>query len=274
MSRETTPHARSGARGAAWREPTVRVSRGTERRAMRVLGAVGAVVVALLTAASPGTAQVMDDEVYTFVLVDQLEYAPGGHAQPLEWEALSWIGGDYNRLWLRTEGEYETEERAGHVEVQAHYGRLVAPFWDALIGLRYDAPVGREAGDGRAFLAVGLQGLAPYLFEVAPFVFVSEDGDVSARLEASYHLLFTQRLIAELELEVNVALQDVPAHGVGSGLNDVELGFRVRYEIMRELAPYVGYSWTRRFGETADLVRAAGGEAGEGAFVAGLRVWY
>src|SRR5690606_37411394 len=96
MRRETTPHARGGARGVAWREPTARVSRGTERRAMRVLGAVGAVV-ALLMAASPGTAQVMDDEIHTFVLVDRFEYAPGGDARPLEWEALSWTGGDYNR---------------------------------------------------------------------------------------------------------------------------------------------------------------------------------
>ncbi|MFW6089601.1 MAG: copper resistance protein B [Gemmatimonadota bacterium] len=262
---------------AARRESAASTNRAPGRRALRAIravGAAGAVVLALLIAAAPGAAQVLDDEIYTFVLLDRFEYAPGMEARPVEWEALSWIGGDYDRLWLRTEGEYETAERAGHLEVQAHYGRLIAPFWDVLVGMRHDVAFSEDAADGRAFLSVGLEGLAPYLFELSPFVFVSQDGDISARLEASYHLLFTQRLVAEPELEVNVALQDVPEHGIGSGLNDVELGFRLRYEIVREIAPYVGYSWTRRFGQTADLVRAAGGEAGEGAFVAGLRVWY
>ena len=231
---------------------------------------VGAVM--LLALPQGVRAQIFDDEIYTMVLFDQLEYAPGPSERPISLEATSWTGGDINRLWVRAEGDQSTLENEGEAEVEALYGRLVTPFFDALAGARLDTRWG-DNGQTRGFLAVGLQGLAPYWFEVEPTLYVSQDGDVSARLVAAYALLFTQRLILEPELEVGAAVQEVPEWGVGSGVGDLGLGLRLRYEIRRKFAPYVGYSWNRRFGETADFARADGEPVSGAAFVFGVRMW-
>ena len=207
-----------------------------------------------------------------FVLLDELEYAPGNAQRPVNLDGRMWYGGAYQRLWVRAEGEQTTAlgDNVGEGEAQVLYGRLIDPFWDAVVGVRVDRSWGHES-DGRVHLAVGLLGLAPYRFELEPTIFVSTEGDVSARIEAEFPVLITQRLIAEPVLEVNAALQGVPRFGVRSGLNDYELGLRVRYEIIREIAPYVGWSRTRRFG---------GGDSAEGEgvssdnqLVVGLRLW-
>ncbi len=239
-------------------------------------GGAGLVAAALALLVGPGSVggQVMDDVIYTFVAVDELEYAPGPAERPFLLSGELWTGGDYNRLWFKADGERSTVRSEGEYEAQALYGRFVASYWDAQVGARLDARHGEGARDVRAHLVLGLQGLAPYWFELEPALFVSQDGDVSARLEASYDLLFTQRLILEPELEANLAVQDVPEWAMGSGLSDVELSARLRYEIVRELAPYVGISWHRRVGDTADFVRAAGGDASEPTFVAGVRAWW
>ena len=257
----------------------------TERRrwwaasALRIAAALGGLAVAL---ASPADAQgiglkqlkhMMAWGEGSLILFDQLEYAPGGAGGPMSLDAVGWYGGAYNRLWFRAEGEQLTSESGGEGEAQLSYGRLVTAYFDALAGVRVDQHWGEES-DTRAHLALGLQGLAPLRFEFSPTLFLSQDGDVSARLEAEYQLLITQRLVASPEIEVNAALQEVPEWGVGKGLNDAELGMRLRYEIRREFAPYVGYAWTRRFGETADLGRLEGGAVSEGVFVAGLRMWF
>lgn len=209
----------------------------------------------------------------SLVLFDRLEYLPDESlGRPINLDLTGWYGGAYNRLWFRGEGEQRTARKGGEAEAHVYYGRLVTPYWDALAGVRVDRHWGEESGT-RGHLAVGVVGLAPMRFELSPTVFLSQDGDLSARLEAEYQVLITQRLVAEPELELNAAVQAVPEWGVGSGLNDVEVGLRLRYEIRREFAPYLGYSWTRRFGETADLTRTEGGSAGDGTFVAGLRVW-
>lgn len=209
----------------------------------------------------------------SLILFDQLEYAPGGEGRPLSVDATGWYGGAKNRLWFRAEGEQLTSMSGGEGEAQLSYGRLVTAYFDALAGVRVDQQWG-DAIPTRAHLAVGLVGLAPMRFEFSPTLFLSQDGDLSARLEAEYQLLITQRLVASPEIELNAALQEVPEWGVGSGLNDVELGLRLRYEIKREFAPYVGWVWARRLGGTADFARAAGEEAVEDGFVAGLRVWF
>ena len=207
------------------------------------------------------------------VLFDQLEYAHGGKGRPLSLDATAWYGGAKDRLWLRAEGEQLTGKGGGEGEAQLFYGRLITAYFDALAGVRVDQHWGEESAT-RAHLAVGLTGLAPLRFEFSPTLFLSQDGDLSARLEAEYQLLITQRLVASPEIALNAAVQSVPDWGVGSGLNDAELGLRLRYEIRREFAPYVGYAWTRRFGETADLGRLEGGAVSEGGFVAGLRMWF
>ncbi|HET7275875.1 MAG TPA: copper resistance protein B [Longimicrobiaceae bacterium] len=244
---------------------------------------VGVTLVLLLLAlARPAAAQgigleqlreMMDWGTGSLLLFDELEYAPGASGQPVGLEATAWYGGAYNRLWVRAEGEQLTAEGGGEAEVEALYGRLITPYFDAVGGVRVDGRWGEDDA-ARALLVLGVQGLAPYWFEIAPTLYVSQDGDLSGRFAASYELLFTQRLIAEPELEVNAALQEVPEFGVGAGFNDVELGLRLRYEIRREVAPYFGYSWTRRVGGSADFARAEGEPVSDGAFVAGLRMWF
>lgn len=209
----------------------------------------------------------------SLVLFDKLEYAPEAEGRPLSLDLTGWYGGAYNRLWFRAEGEQLTTVSGGEGEAQLSYGRLVTPYWDALAGVRVDQHWGEESGT-RAHLAVGVIGLAPMRFELSPTLFLSQDGALSGRLEAEYQVLVTQRLVAEPEIELNAALQSAPEWGVGKGLNDMELGLRLRYEVRREFAPYVGYAWTRRFGETADLGRLEGGAVSEGVIVAGLRTWF
>lgn len=232
-----------------------------------------AVVLAMISV-GPGSAQIIDQATYTYVALDELEYAPGAAERPMAFSGELWHGGDYNRLWVKADGEASTLESAGELELQALYGRFVTPFWDAQIGFRVDTRYGGGDTAFRAHFALGLQGLAPYWFEVDPTLYVSQDGDVSARLEASYDLLFSQRWILEPDLEMSVAIQDVPEWGAGRGLNDVGLGARLRYEIVREFAPYVGVSWERRIGETADLARAAEEHVSGTSFVAGVRAWW
>lgn len=239
-------------------------------RSWALLGALTAVSVYAL----PAAAQTMDDKIYTYVLFDELEYVPGGAEEPVEYNGQMWIGGDFDRLWLKSRGEQSTLEREGRFEGQALYSRTTSAFWNTQVGVRVDHLYGPGPNATRGHLALGIQGLAPYWFEVESFLFVSHEGDVSARVEASYELLFTQRLILEPEIELNGAVQSVPEFGVGSGLSDLELGARVRYEFAREFAPYVGISWVRLFGETADLARLGAGPVSDANFVAGLRWWY
>jgi len=226
-------------------------------------------------AAEPGWPEPVEDrQIFSMLLVEELEYRSNQGADTLKWDAQAWIGGDYNKLWLRTEGADQLSGGSGgEWEVQALYSRLVAPFWDFQAGLRYDRLYG-EQDRGRAFAVIGFEGLAPYRFEVTPALFISEDGDISARLGASYELLFTQRLILQPSVEINAAAQKVEEFGVGSGINDIELGLRLRYEIKREFAPYIGVSWTNKFGGTADIARSEGERTEEFAVVAGLRVMF
>lgn len=207
-----------------------------------------------------------------FVLVDQLEYSPAGRGRPLNVEARAWYGGAYNRIWLRAQSEQATTSREGEAEVELLYGKLVDPFWDAVIGVRVDRHWGDE-DPGRILFGVGFLGLAPYRFELEPTLFVSPRGEISARLEAGYQVLITQRLVAEPEFEVNAAVQRVPRFGVARGINDFETGVRVRYEFRREFAPYVGWSMSRRVGGSTNIAREHGEPVAENRFVAGFRVW-
>ena len=214
-----------------------------------------------------------NEKVYSFVLFDILEAAPTLEGGPVQWDMIGSIGKQYNRFWIKSDGNLSTSQRTGEMEFQALYSRLIAPFWEAQAGVRFD--VGYAGGETktRAQLVVGLEGLAPYWFELEPAAFISQDGDISASLTGSYDLLVTQRLILQPRLDVAVALQEVEQWGVGAGLNSFGLGMRLRYEIRREFAPYVGLSWTRLTGGTADLARLEGEGTNTLSLVVGVRLW-
>ncbi len=221
----------------------------------------------------PGLSAAADQNLYSLTLLDLFEVSPAAEGVPGRVEGLYRVGTDYTKFYLRGSGEGQVADQTGGAEVQALYSRLITAYFEAQAGVRVDT----EFGDGdlraRPFVVVGLEGLAPYFFEVEPALFVSYQGDVSARFTGSYDLLLTQRLVAQPRVETNLALQRVEDWGVGSGLNDVELGLRLRYEIRREIAPYVGVNWTTRYGDAADVARAEGGSASEAAVVVGLRLW-
>lgn len=218
---------------------------------------------------------VKDNQTFSFVLIDQLEIRTVDGPTTLNWDAVGWVGGDIRRFWFKTEGDVGlSADTGGEAEIQALYGQLIAPFWDFQAGLRYDRLYGPGPDRGRGFAVVGIQGLTPYLFEVDASLFISEDGDVSARLTGEYELLLAQRLILTPEAEVNLAAQRVENFGVGSGLNDIELGLRLRYEISRKFAPYVGINWQRKFFETADLAREEGESVGDFSVLAGVRLLF
>lgn len=150
------------------------------------------------------------------------------------------------------------------------WDRIVSRWWNLQAGVRHDF----GEGPSRDWVAVGVQGLAPYFFDVEATAYLGDSGRTAARFSAEYDLLFTQRLVLQPQFEVNLYGKDDPANRIGSGLSNLELALRLRYEFRREFAPYVGLVWTRRFGNTADFARAAGEDASDVQFLAGLRVWF
>ena len=221
------------------------------------------------------SAPVNDEQIFTYLLLDQLEYRSnrdGGNT--LRWDGQGWIGGDYNKLWIKTEGERQTARSSGDAEVQALYSRLVAPFWSFQAGVRHDVRYGGISNPSRTMAVIGFQGLAPYEFDVEPVLFIGKGGDVSARLTGTYDVLLTQRLIAQPRFETSVSSRKVEQFDIGSGFNYVELGLRVRYEIKREIAPYIGVSWLRKLGSTAGMARNAGSPVDNLSVAAGLRLWF
>ena len=203
--------------------------------------------------------------------VDQLEIAIGEDSEGYRWEGLHfWYGGDIDKLWLKSEGEGRFGEGFERGEVQTLWSHAIGPWFDLQAGARLEFGRGPE----RPGLVVGLLGLAPYWFEVDGAVFLSSEGDVSARAEAEYDLRITQRLILQPRVEAELALQDVPELGIGSGVSSLEAGARLRYEIAREFAPYVGVEYERTFGDTARFARASGEDAGGWRLVLGIRAWF
>ncbi len=240
-----------------------------------------ALAIACLVLAVASTAHAEDSQTHdmmkwgreTFVMSEVLEIAPMADDGGIRYDLVAWAGGAWNRIWAKAEGDQSTRSKQGSSELQLLYGRLISPFWDVQMGARLDLGYGNGDVNTRTSLAVGLQGLAPGWFEVEPTVFVSQKGDISGNLTASYDLLFAQRLVAQGRFETSAAVQDVPEFGVGSGIGSIELGLRLRYEIARQFAPYVGVSWQRLLTETADLARAAKLPVSDVALVAGLRLW-
>lgn len=204
------------------------------------------------------------------VLFDRLEMPIGGNGGDYVWKAQAWYGGDHDKIRIKSEGEGSFDGGADESEVQALWSRAVTTWFDLQAGVRYDW---RPEPD-RGYLVLGLQGLMPYRFEVDAAAFLSEDGDLSARFEAEYDLLITQRLILRPGTEVKLALQDVPELGLGRGINGVEVGLRLRYEVAPQFAPYAGLQWERKLGQAADLARLAGDSTADLFMSAGVNFWF
>jgi copper resistance protein B len=212
----------------------------------------------------------MDDRQRTgMVLFDQLEWRNTAEGNAAVWDAEGWYGGDINKVWLRSEGE-RVAGTTQNARADLLWDHTFARWWSVQAGGRQDF----GSGPGRTWAAFGVQGLAPYWFNTEATFYVGEQGRTAARLKAEYELLFTQRLILQPEAEANLYGKSDSARQLGSGLSDLEIGLRLRYEVRRELAPYIGVVWSRQFGGTADRVRESGGNPSDVQFVAGVRAWF
>ena len=207
----------------------------------------------------------------TAVLIDSIEASFGDGEETYSWNAQGWTGGDINRFWWKTEGEGEFGGKLHEAEVQALYSRAIAPFWDVQAGVRQDF---RPDGDDTTHLTVGIQGVAPYWFEMSAAAFLSTEGDLTARAEAEYDQRLTQKWILQPAIEVAMSASDIPELEIGSGLTSIMAGLRLRYEIRKEFAPYVGVEWSRSLGDTADYAKARGGEADDMRLVVGIKAWF
>jgi copper resistance protein B len=207
----------------------------------------------------------MDDRWYSKVSFDELEVA-GDHTR--SWDAHAWLGKDLQGLWLKTEGR-RSGGATEHAEVQALYSRAVAPYWDLQTGYRHDFQP-----NGADWAVLGVRGLAPYFFDVEASLFLGENARTALRLKASHQLLLTQRLILTPEAQLDAFGGDDPLLRNGSGISDLELGLRLRYEIRREIAPYVGVRLRKKLGGAKDFARAFGEQTSDTQWVAGLRFWF
>ena len=210
-----------------------------------------------------------DDPLLAMLVVDQFEIQAGSDDDPLAWDAEGWLGKDMNKLWIKTDGKY-VDGAGEDMELQVLYSRAIAPFWDLQAGWRRDI---RPRPD-RDWLALGVKGLAPYYFDIDAAVFMGENGQTSARLQVEYEFMFSQRLILVPEIELNFYGRDDQATGIGSGLAEIEAGLRLRYEIRREFAPYIGVNWSHLYGQTADYAREEDEDTDDFRFVAGIRFWF
>ena len=207
---------------------------------------------------------------FSQLMLDRLEYRAHKGANGYAWEGEGWIGGDINRLAFKTEGEGEVGGPLESAELQALYSRALNPWFNVEAGVRQDF----RPSPQRTYAVVGIEGLAPYWFEVGAQAFLSTKGDAHLRLEGSYDQRITQRLILQPRLEIDASASDIPELEIGSGLSSIEAGLRLRYEFRKEFAPYVGIEWSRAFGDTADYIEARGGETDDTRFVVGLKAWF
>lgn len=228
-------------------------------------------VAAVCLPVSSALAEKMDDDLFWLVKIDQLEYRIQDGNDLIAWDGQGRVGTDDYKFVLKIEGEYETQEdKFENAEVQVRYQHIISDFFDAHVGLRYDI----KPDPSRTYFVAGVNGLAPQWFEADASVFVSEKGDVSARLELEYDVRLTQKLILEPSAEISVALTDDEPTGVGSGLSDIELGLRLRYELAREFAPYIGVNWERKIGKTANFAGAEGEDSNVMSYVLGVRAFF
>jgi copper resistance protein B len=225
-----------------------------------------------VTSALPGLKPPdMGHQLFVHALLDQFEGRTNGPDNEFRWDGEGWIGTDMNRLWIKSEG-FAGNGIVSDGDQEFLYDRPIPRlrYFDAQVGVREDI----DSGPLRSWAAIGIEGLAPYFFEFAPTLYIGRNGDVAGRINAAYELLFTQRLIAEPQAELNFYSQDDPARGTGSGLSEIDTGIRLRYEFSRKFAPYIGFAYNGKYGDTANFARRAGESTSDPRFVFGVRAWY
>ena len=225
--------------------------------------------VTCLTYAEDSIADAGDDPLLLTVILDQMEMREAAGDNSFSWDGEGWLGYDLQKFWVKTEGE-RTAGNTDDAELQFLYSKAIDRYWDFQLGVRYDF----EPSPSRSWAVIGVKGLAPYFFDIDAALFIGESGRTALRFEAEYELLLTQRLILTPDIEINLYGKNDSITGIGSGLSDIEAGLRLRYEIRREFAPYIGINWSRLFGNTADFARTAGESTSETQFVIGLRAWF
>ncbi len=240
------------------------------RHSLRLIVILGALLSAWPAKASAQTHThtVHDEAINYYVLLDEFEWQ-GGERGGLHWDNKGWIGRDLDRLWFRSELS-TNDGRVDDAEAHVMYGRAFARWWDVVGGVRQDF----RPGPAQTWAAIGLQGLAPYWFEVEVTAYVGAGGRMALRLETESDLLITNRLILQPLIEVNLHSKSDPERGIGSGLTKTEIGLRARYEWKRELAPYLGITWNHKHGQTADFAEASREKAGGARLVVGVRAWF
>lgn len=218
-----------------------------------------------------GKPPLIDNKVFAHVLFDQLEGRTNGPDNEFRWDGQAWVGTDMNKLWLKSEGFVDAGKMSDG-DHEALYDRPIPRmrYFDAQAGIRADL----DSGPKRVWGAVGIEGLAPHFFEFEPTFYFRDGGHLAARVSGSYDLLLTQRLVAQPELEMNFYSKQDPARGIGTGLSDIDTGVRLRYELSRKLAPYVGFAYDGKFGSAATFARQSGESVADPRFVFGIRVWY
>lgn len=198
----------------------------------------------------------------------ETDYGAGENGPVGTWDFDGWIGGDDNKLWLKSEGE-NADGKMEKAEFWALYSRNIATFWDAQAGLRYDTQP-----SGTPYLVLGFEGLAPYYFETEAHLFISNEGDVTARLREENDFLVTQKLILQPYAEINLSAQDVEKQDIGAGFTDGEIGLQTRYEFTRKFAPYVDVRYEQKFGETSSIAKSNGEDTGGFIAAVGLRLMF
>ena len=213
---------------------------------------------------------VMDQGIYAHAIFNQLEGRWNGRNTQFRWDGQGWIGTDYDKLWVKSEGTLQSNGTLDDGQQQFLYSRAVTTYFDLQGGLRSDL----DSRPTRNWAAFGIQGLAPYFFDLEMTGFASGKGHLAAKLEASYDLLITQRLILQPQIELNVYSKADPARLIGAGFSDIDTGVRLRYEFSRTFAPYLGVVYEGKFGQTANFARHAGESTGDVRFVFGIRTWF
>ena len=213
--------------------------------------------------------RLMDKRTFVHLMVDELEAADAGGENDIAWDIDLWVGGDFRKFWMKTQGE-QSDSEEDRTELQFLYSKAILPFWDLQAGVRRDL----EGVDERNWGVIGLTGLAPYFFDVEAELFFAEGGQSSVRLRGEVEYLITQRLILTPELEIVGYGRDEPNRFIGSGISELEFDVRLRYEIRREFAPYIGLTWHRLQGNTADFATRSGRDESDTVLTIGVRTWF